>query len=60
MEIRLELYDHTCHDWCCSTWGYDIFVDGERIGDIEGDDVESLVKLLNLHFQMKQNKAGDY
>ena len=47
MKITLEEYEHTCHDGCCTTWGYDIFVDGHRIGHIEGDDVNLLVRLVN-------------
>lgn len=55
MEITLEPYDNACHDGCCGTWGWDIFVDGQRIGDIEGDDVEWLVERLNLHFMKIKN-----
>ena len=55
MEITVEPYEHACHDGCCSTWGWDIFVDGKHIGNIEGDDVEWLVELLNLHFMKIKN-----
>lgn len=50
MKIELEAYDHTCADGCCYTWGYDVFIDGKKIGSTEGDDARGLAELLNEHF----------
>jgi hypothetical protein len=49
MKITLEYYNHTCGDGCCDTYGYDVFVDGEKIGSI-GEDAQDLAELLNETF----------
>lgn len=49
MKIELEYWDHTCADGCCYTTGYDVFVDGEKIGSI-GEYATELAELLNEHF----------
>lgn len=46
MKIELETYDHTCADGCCYTTGYDVYVDGEKIGSI-GEDAQELADLIN-------------
>jgi hypothetical protein len=46
MKIELQAYNHTCADGCCDTYGYDVFVDGEKIGSI-GEDAQELADLLN-------------
>jgi hypothetical protein len=53
MNITLEDYHHTCHDGCCDTYGYIIFVDGKRIGSFEGDDVHWMAELLSRYFTCK-------
>ena len=58
MKITLEDYHHTCADVCCDTYGYDLFVDGNKIGSFECDDVHRLIELLNGFLTSKQ--AGDY
>ena len=50
MKITLEYWDHTCADGCCYTTGYDVFVDGKKIGQID-DDAEALAMLLNEYFE---------
>lgn len=55
MKIELEYYDDTCSDGCCYTYGYDVFVDGEKIGSTLGDDATELAELLNEHFELKDN-----
>ena len=59
MKIELEAYDHTCADGCCTTYGYDVFVDGEKIGFTTGEDATELAELLNEHFEPehKSDKA---
>ena len=47
MKITLEDYYHRCHDGCCDTYGYNVFVGGKLVGTIEGDSVHELVELLN-------------
>ena len=54
MKIELEPYEHTCSDGCCYTSGYDVFVDGEKIGFI-GEDAQELADLLNETFNTKKN-----
>ena len=54
MKIELEAYDHTCTDGCCYTTGYDVFVDGEKIGHTIGEDAQELVYLLNETFNTKE------
>lgn len=54
MKIELESYSHTCADGCCYTTGYDVFVDGEKIGFTTGEDAYELVELLNEHFNIKE------
>ena len=51
MKIELEAYDRTCADGCCTTYGYDVFVDGEKIGFTTGEDAFELAELLNEHFK---------
>lgn len=62
MKIELEAYDHTCADGCCTTYGYDVFVDGVKIGSISEDAFE-LADLLNEYFdtkrEMTQNQILD-
>ena len=53
MEITIEKYHHTCHDGCCETCGYFVFVNGIRIGSIEDEDVQKLIKVLNQYFKNK-------
>ena len=55
MKIELEAYDHTCADGCCTTYGYDVFVDGEKIGFTTGEDATELADLLNEYFELKDN-----
>ena len=54
MKITLEYYDHTCGDGCCYTTGYDVFVDGEKIGQTIGEDAQELADLLNETFNTKE------
>jgi hypothetical protein len=53
MKIELEVYDHTCADGCCTTYGYDVFVDGEKVGSFDGYDAKELAELLNEYFESK-------
>ena len=53
MEITVEEYHDTCDDGCCETYGYYIFVDGNKIGSIEGDDVNWMAELLTHYFKCK-------
>jgi hypothetical protein len=55
MKITLEYYDHTCGDGCCYTTGYDVFLDGEKIGSTIGEDAQDLAELLNEHFNTEDN-----
>ena len=59
MKIELEAYDHTCADGCCYTYGYDVFVDGEKIGSTIGDDAYELAELLNEYFNTNQENLQD-
>ena len=54
MKIELEAYDHTCADGCCYTTGYDVFVDGEKIGFTIGEDATELAELLNETFNTEE------
>jgi hypothetical protein len=53
MQIELQPYNHTCADGCCDTYGYDVFVDGEKIGSI-GEDAQELAELLNETFKTNE------
>ena len=55
MKIELQPYNHTCADGCCDTYGYDVFVDGEKIGSI-GEDAQELAELLNETFKQQQEQ----
>ena len=55
MKIELESYSHNCADRCCYTTGYDVFIDGEKIGSTVGEDGYELAELLNEHFNTKEN-----
>lgn len=54
MNISLEYYDHTCADGCCYTTGYDVFIDGVKIGHTNGEDAQQLAELLNEYFNSKE------
>jgi len=54
MKIKLEPYDHTCGDGCCYTTGYDVYVDGEKIGFTTDEDAQELAELLNEYFNTKE------
>lgn len=54
MKIELEAYDRTCADGCCTTYGYDVFVDGVKIGFTTGEDATELAELLNETFNTKE------
>ena len=54
MNIELKPYDHTCADGCCYSTGYDVFVDGEKIGCTIGEDAMDLAQLLNERFKIKE------
>ena len=58
MKVTLEDYHHTCADGCCHTYGYDLFVDGNKIGSFEDEDVHRLVELLNVWFNRLTKEAG--
>jgi len=47
MKITLEYYDHTSADEYCYTTGYDVYVDGKKIGHTIGEDAQELADLLN-------------
>ena len=51
MKIKLQEYEHTCGDGCCYTTGYDVFLDGEKIGHTVGEDALELAEVLNEHFE---------
>jgi hypothetical protein len=53
MKIELVPYEHTCADGCCYTTGYDVFIDGEKIGDTIDEDAQQLAELLNEYFEKK-------
>lgn len=55
MKIELEAYDRTCADGCCTTYGYDVFVDGKKIGFTIGEYATELAELLNEYFELKDN-----
>lgn len=55
MRIELKPYDHTCGDGCCYITGYDVYVDGEKIGFTTGEDAQELAELLNEYFNTKRN-----
>ena len=54
MKIELEAYDRTCADGCCTTYGYDVFVDGKKIGSFDGYEATDLAELLNEYFETKE------
>ena len=54
MKIELIHYEHTCHDGCCYTSGYDVIVDDVFIGSIESEDAQELADLLNETFNTKE------
>ena len=54
MKIELETYDYTCADGCCYTTGYDVYVDGEKIGCTDGEGAYELAELLNDYFNTKE------
>jgi len=56
MKIELKSYERpACDNGCCSIWGYDVFVDGEKIGSTIGEDAHELAELLNEHFNTEDN-----
>ena len=54
MKIELIPYEHTCHDGCCYTSGYDVIVDDVLIGSTESEDAQELADLLNETFNTKE------
>ena len=50
MRIEFVDYEHTCADGCCTTYGYDVYVNGEKIGSTNGYDATGLVEVLNSTF----------
>jgi len=54
MKIELKAYEHTCADGCCYITGYDVFIDGEKIGSTIDDDAYQLAELLNEYFNTKE------
>ena len=48
--IELNDYEHTCADGCCTTFGYDVYINGEKIGSTNGYDATGLVEVLNQTF----------
>ena len=56
--IRLDYWDYTCGDGCCYTTGYDVFVDGQKIGQID-EDAEALAMLLNEYFENNKTSAAE-
>jgi hypothetical protein len=53
MKITLEYYNHTYADGWWAGCGYDVFVDGEKIGSI-GEDAQELADLLNETFNTNE------
>lgn len=54
MKITLKRYQHTCQDGCCYSSGYDVYVDGDKIGYTFGEDAQELAELLNETFNTKE------
>jgi hypothetical protein len=51
--IKLQYYERpSCDNGCCIISGYDVFVDGKKIG--ETNDIEALVELLNETFNTNE------
>jgi hypothetical protein len=51
MKIELKSYERpACDNGCCIIWGYDVFVDGKKIGHTIGGDAQELADLLNETF----------
>jgi hypothetical protein len=53
MKIELAPYEHTIAEGCCYTTGYDVFIDGEKIGETIDEDAQYLAELLNEYFEKK-------
>jgi len=47
MKIELISYENTCHDGCCYTSGYDVYIDNTFIGSTKSEDAQELADLLN-------------
>jgi len=50
MKIELKSWMHTCEDGCCFRTGYDVFLNGNKIGSTEGEDTEELADILNDYY----------
>lgn len=46
LEIKLKDWDYTCSDGCCSSFGTDIFINGEEIESSNADRYSVLHHIL--------------
>lgn len=54
MKITLKPYEHTCDDGCCYQTGYDVFVDGKKVGFTISEDAQYLADILNEYFNTEK------
>ena len=58
MKIELKSWMHTCEDGCCYRTGYDVFLNGKKIGSTEGEDANDLADILNDHYSGTKSLEG--
>lgn len=50
LKLKINTWNHTCGDGCCTTWGTDVFINNELVSNGDYDDIrvileEVLIKL---------------
>jgi hypothetical protein len=49
IKIGIQSYEYSCGDGCCYEQGDNIFINGERIGDIPNGSAECALHLVLAH-----------
>jgi hypothetical protein len=44
LNIKLQSWDHTCSDGCCSSWGTNVFINDEIVSNGDYDDIRLILK----------------
>ncbi len=55
VEIEFKEWDHTCGDGCCSDYGTDIIVNGEKVTEYGDHSLEKTIKLILDKIGVKHN-----
>jgi hypothetical protein len=44
LKLKINSWNHTCNDGCCSSFGTDVFINDEIVSNGDYDDIQLILK----------------